>query len=130
MSDNGKEQEQKTWEPSSDSVSGLRKMAILYLVGGVVLGACRLVAGKLVITFLAGGIISALGIGWLMANNPNNKKTGALITGVGILVMLSGVRISILPIITGTALSIITIGSLVLGVKHLILYFIAKGKQY
>ena len=130
MSDNGKENEQKTWEPSTDHLNALRKAAILYLVGGVVLGACRLVAGKLVITVLAGGIISALGIGWLMANNPNNKRTGALITIVGILVMLSGVRISILPIITGTALSILSLGALVLGVKNLIMYFFAQGKRY
>ena len=122
--------EKENWSPSTESLVGLRNAAILYLVGGFVLAGCRFVAGKLVFALVAGGIILAVGMGWSMANNPNNKKTGTQITGVGILVMLSGVRISILPVITGTLLSIITIGSLVLGVKNLVMYFAAQSKRF
>ena len=81
------------------------------------------------LAFGVGGIICAVGVGWFMANNPHNKKTGAIIIGLGILVILSGAKISILPVITGVALSIISMGLLVMGVKNLILYFIAQSKR-
>ena len=123
--------EKEKWTPSTDTLNGLRNAAIFYLVGGLILAALRILAGRLLIfALIGGGIICAVGIGWLMANNPSNKRTGAMITGVGIIVMLSGVRISILPVVTGTLLSIIIIGSLVLGVKNLINYFIAQSKRY
>ena len=125
MSDSDKEK----WFPSTASLADLRKAAIFYLGGGVILAALRFTAGKLALAIGAGGIILAVGLGWLMANNPNNKKTGAIITGIGVLVILSGIRISILPIVTGLILSIITIGSLVMGVKYLVLYFIAQSKH-
>ena len=127
MSDSEKEK----WAPSTETLSRLRNTAIFYLIGGLILAALRLVTGRLLVfALVGGGIICAVGIGWLMANNPSNKKTGAMITGVGIIVMLSGVRISILPVITGTLLSIIIIGFLVMGVKSLIAYFIAQSRRY
>ena len=121
--------EKEKFYPSTESLIRLRNTAIFYLAGGVVLAALRLLAGKLVFTLAGGGIIGAVGVGWLMANNPNNKKTGMMITGLGILIMLSGFRFSILPVITGTALSIITIGFFVLGAKNFIMYIIAQGKR-
>jgi hypothetical protein len=121
--------EKEKFYPSTENLTRLRNAAVFYLAGGLILAALRIAAGKLVFALAGGGIISAVGIGWLMANNPRNKKTGALITGVGILVMLSGVRVSLLPVLTATALSIITVGSLVLGVKNLIMYFIAQSRH-
>jgi len=122
--------EKEKWAPSTESLNRLRNTAIFYFVAGLILVPIRLAAGKLVIAIAAGGIICAVGIGWLMANNPINKKTGMLITGVGIIVMLSGVRISILPMVTALLLSILTVGSLTLGVKYFIQYLSAKSKQY
>ena len=126
MSDSQKEESY----PSTEYMDRLRKAAIFYLVGGLILAALRFVAGKLVFTLVAGGAICAVGFGWLMANNPSNKKTGMLLTGVGILVILSGIRVSILPVVTGVVLSILTMGSLVLGIKNLVMYFIAQNKRY
>jgi len=116
--------------PSTEYLARLRKGAIFYLVGGLILALLRFVAGRIVLALGAGSVICAVGIGWLMANNPNNKKTGALLTGVGVLVMLTGIPHPILKVITATLLSIITIGSLVMGVKHLILYFMAQNRKY
>ena len=122
--------EKEKWAPSTESLNRLRNTAIFYFVAGLILVPIRLAGGKLVFAIATGGIICAVGIGWLMANNPINKKTGMLITGVGIIVMLSGVRISILPMVTALLLSILTVGSLTLGVKYFIQYLSAKSKQY
>ena len=121
--------EKEKWAPSTESLKRLRNTAIFYFAAGLLLVPLRFAAGKMVIALVAGGIICAVGIGWLLANNPVNKRTGMLITGVGILIMLSGIRISILPMITALILSVLTVGFLVLGVKYLIQYFIAENKR-
>ena len=121
--------EKEKWSPSTESLSRLRNAAIFYFVAGLLLVPLRFVAGKMVIALAAGGIVCAVGAGWLLANNPSNKRTGALITSVGAIVMLSGIRISILPMVTALALSTITVGFLVLGVKNLMMYLIAQSKR-
>ena len=130
MSDNQSDNQNESSYPSTEYLTRLRNTALFYLVGGAILFLLRFIAGKLVLAIGAGGIIGAVGIGWLLANNPNNKKTGALLAGVGVLVMLSGIPIPILKIVTGTLIGILTIGALVMGVKHLIMYFIAQNKKY
>jgi hypothetical protein len=115
--------------PSTETLTRLRNMAIWCFAGGAALFACRFVAGKLVFAFGAGVVICALGIGWFMANNPLNKRIGAIIIGVGVLVALSGFRISILPIVTGTLLSILSMWLFFTGVKNLIRYFAEQKKR-
>jgi len=115
--------------PSTETLTRFRNNAIWCFAGGIVLVACRFAAGKLVLAVGAGVIICAVGIGWLLANNPVNKKTGAIIIGIGILVLLSGIKISILPVVTATLLSIISVGLLVLGLKNLVRYFAAQSKR-
>ena len=121
--------EKEKWAPSTESLKRLRNTAIFYFAAGLILVPVRFAAGKIVLALAAGGIICAVGMGWLLANNPVNKKTGALITGVGITVMLSGIRISLLPMVTALVLSTLTVGFLVLGLKYLIRYFTAKNRQ-
>jgi hypothetical protein len=115
--------------PSTEIMTRYRNNAIWCFAGGLVLIVCRFAAGKLPLAVGAGVVICAVGTGWLMANNPVNKKTGALIIGTGILVLLSGIRVSILPVVTATLLSVISIGLLVLGLKNLIRYFVAQSKR-
>jgi hypothetical protein len=129
MNENNNEQNSERNYPSTETLNILRNKAIWCFVGGLSLVACRFVAGKLVYAFGAGVIICALGVGWLMANNPVNKRLGAIIISIGILVMLSGVRLSVLPVITATMLSIISMGLLVMGIKNLIRYFVAQSKR-
>jgi hypothetical protein len=114
--------------PSTEALSRLRNNAIFNLLGFALLFICRIAAGKLVLAIGIGVFICAIAVGWLMANNPDNKKTGAIILSVGILVILSGVKISIFPVITGIALSIISVGLLAMGLKSLFLYFHAKRR--
>ena len=116
--------------PSTETLTRLRNTAIWYFVGGIVLVACRFAVGKIHLAAGASVVICAVGVGWLMANNPLNKKTGVVIIGIGILVLLSGIKISILPVVTALILSVISIGFLVMGVKNLILYFVAQSKRY
>ena len=113
--------------PSTETLSRLRNDAVLYIVGGLILFVlAKIGAGKLPIAFGAGGVICAVGIGWLMANNPLNKKTGAMMLVIGFLVILSGIRISVFPVVIGIALSIISVGMLVKGIIVLFQYFTAQ----
>ena len=116
--------------PSTETLEYLRNNAIFYIAFGLILTACRIVIGKIVLAFGAGAIICAVGIGWIMANNPANKKTGIIVLGVGLLVMLSGIKISIFPMITGILLSIISLGYLVKGVLALFKYFAVLRGRY
>jgi hypothetical protein len=115
--------------PSIETINRFRNNAIWCFAGGIVLVACRFAAGRLPLAVGAGVIICAVGMGWLLANNPVNKRTGAIIIGIGILVLLSGIKISILPVVTATLLSIISIGLLVLGLKNLVRYFAAQSRR-
>ena len=113
--------------PSTETITALLNKALFCIFGGLVLFIlAKIGAGKIVIAFTAGGIICAVGVGWLAANNPVNKKTGAMMLGVGLLVALSGVKVSIFPVITGITLSIISVGLLVKGVITLFQYFAAQ----
>ena len=121
--------EKEKWAPSTESLARLRNTAVFYFAGGLALALLRFFGRFRIVGFVAGGMICAAGVGWLLANNPANKKTGALITGIGVLVLLSGIRINLLMIVTQTLLSIITIGFLTMGVRYLIQYFMAQRKQ-
>jgi hypothetical protein len=116
--------------PVTFSVEGLRKAAVFYFSGGVMLAILQFIARSWIIASIAGIIICAVGIGWLMANNPINKRTGALIIAIGVIVALSKTPIKPLTVVMGIVLSITTMGFLVLGIKNLILYFIAQNKRY
>ncbi|MDR0457329.1 MAG: hypothetical protein LBH20_11690 [Treponema sp.] len=116
--------------PSTETLIRLRNTALFYFISGLVLAVIQFLARQWVIAAVAGIIICAVGIGWLMANNPVNKKTGALITAIGVMVTLSKTPIKPLTVLMGTLLSITIIGFLAMGVKSLIRYFIAQSKQY
>jgi hypothetical protein len=115
--------------PSTESLVRLRNAAVFYFVAGLILAVIQFIARPWIAAVIAGIIICAVGTGWLMANNPVNKKTGMLIIAVGAIVALSKTPIKPLTVLMGTLLSITTIGFLVMGIKNLILYFIAQNKQ-
>ena len=125
MSDSEKEK----WAPSTESLARLRNTAIFYFAGGLALALIQFFSRFHIIGIIAGGVICAVGIGWLLANNPANKKTGALITGIGVLLLLSKIGIPLLKMATMTALNIIVMGFLAMGVRYLVQYFIAQRKQ-
>ena len=116
--------------PSTETMTRLRNAALFYFIAGLVLAVIQFLARQWVIAAIAGVIICAVGVGWLMANNPVNKRTGALIIAVGVIITLSKTPIKPLTVLMGTLLSITTIGFLVMGVKNLILYFVAQSKRY
>jgi hypothetical protein len=116
--------------PSTETLTRLRNATLFYFIAGLILAVIQFLARQWVIAAIAGVIICAVGVGWLMANNPVNKRTGALIIAVGLIITLSKTPIKPLTVLMGTLLSITTIGFLVMGVKTLIRYFIAQSKQY
>ena len=126
MSDSEKEK----WSPSTETLTRLRNTAIFNFAIGLALTVVQFFARQWIIALVAGVIICAVGVGWLMANNPSNKKTGMLITAMGVVVMLSRTPFKPLSVVMGTVLYIAALSFLVLGVKNLIAYLIAQGKRY
>jgi len=108
----------------------LRKNAVRCFAGGLILLAIRFVARIPIIAYVAGGVIVAVGIGWLMANNPSNKKTGLLIIGIGVLQAFSRFPVTHIALFTGIALNVIMMWLLVTGVRNVISYFITQGKRF
>lgn len=115
--------------PSTETTDRLRKTALFYFCGGILLAIIQLLARQWIVAVVAGIIICAVGIGWTMANNPVNRKTGFLIIAVSFVVILSKTPLKLLTVVMGTLLSIITVGFLVFGVKNLVKYFIAQNKR-
>ena len=107
----------------------LRKNAIWCFAGGIVLLALRFVARSPVLAYIAGGAICALGIGWLMAGNPVNRKTGVLIIVTGILQVFSRFPVPHIALFSGLALNIVMMWLLVTGARNVISYFITQGRN-
>jgi len=116
--------------PATSVLDRLRKNAIQCFAGGSILLALRFIARVPIIAYIAGGVICAVGIGWLMANNPANKKTGLFLIGVGVLQVFSRFPVTHVALFTGIALNIVTMWLLVTGVRNLVSYFITQGKRF
>lgn len=115
---------------STSVMERLRRNAIWCFAGGAGLIVIRIIARIPVISYVAGGIICALGIGWLMAGNKTNRKTGILIVGIGVLQAFSRFPVPHISLAAGIALSIATMWLLVTGVRNTISYLITGGKRY
>jgi len=117
--------------PSISVLDRLRGNAIWCFAGGVALAILRLPFMRApVIAFVAGGAICALGIGWLMANNPLNRKAGIFIVVIGALQIFSRFPLQHIMLVANTALGIISMWLLVTGARNLISYIVAQGKRY
>ncbi|MCL2608992.1 MAG: hypothetical protein FWD94_03705, partial [Treponema sp.] len=90
----------------------------------------RFVAFNPLLAYVAGGIICALGVGWLLANNPTNKRVGIFIIVIGLLQGFSRFPIPHIALLAGTALSIATMWLLVTGVRNLLSYLFTRSKRY
>jgi len=115
--------------PTTSVLDRLRWNAIWCFVGGFALLAVRFAARNFVMAAVAGGVICAVGIGWLMANNPANKKKGLLIIVAGALAVLSRFPVAHVALFAGIALNVVTMWLIFTGAKNLIMYFITQGKQ-
>ena len=107
----------------------LRKNAIWCFSGGIALLAIRFVARSPMLAYIAGGAICALGIGWLMAGNPVNRKTGIFIIATGILQALSRFPVTHIALFSGVALNIVMMWLLVTGARNVISYFVTQGRN-
>ena len=117
--------------PTMSVQERLRKNAIWCFAGGVALIVVNLIATRApILSFVAGGIICAMGIGWFMANNPLNKKIGIFIVVVGALRILSGVPV--VPVFRAipVLLNVVAMWLLATGVRNLVSYFITQGKRF
>jgi hypothetical protein len=123
------DEEFKSDYPSTETLDRLKKAAIFYFASGLILAVVQVLFRPMILTIIAGAIICFIGTGWFLANNPVNKKTGALIIAVGIVVALSKTPLKLLTVVMGTLLSIIIIGSLAMGAKYLFTYLVALNKK-
>jgi hypothetical protein len=110
-------------------LDGLRKNAIWCFAGGIVLLALRFVARSPVIAYIAGGALCAVGIGWLMAGNSVNRKTGILIIATGVLQALSRFPVPHIALFSGVALNIVMMWLFVTGTRNVISYFITQSRN-
>ncbi|MCL2558487.1 MAG: hypothetical protein FWE09_08405 [Treponema sp.] len=117
-------------QPRIDGLDRLRRDAIRCFVGGVALIALRLIARLPVLSYAAGGLIVALGIGWMLANNPVNKRTGIFIIVLGILQAFSRFPVPHIALVAGTALGVANMWLIVTGARYLISYMMGQGKRY
>ena len=117
--------------PSTSVLERLRKNAVWCFAGGFALAILRLpFARGPIVAFAAGGVICAVGIGWLMANNPVNRKIGIFIIAVGVLQILSRFPVPHVMLFANTVLGIATMWLLVTGVRNVVSYFITQGKRF
>ena len=106
--------------PSTETLEKMKRDAFFFIISGIVLIICTLTMGKPPLAIAAGVIIGAVGIGWLLASNPQNKKTGAIVVVVGGLIILAGAR---LPVFRFLVPVLLFAGSFGLLAKGVITYF-------
>ena len=125
MSDNVRD-----YKPSTEALKKLRNTTILCFLGGIILLVVLVLpfARFWYIGLIIGFIICAIGIGWLLGSSQDNKKNGAIILAVGIIVSLSKVPIKPVMAVMGTIVVIIAIGLLVMGIINLLKYFSTSNR--
>jgi hypothetical protein len=104
--------------PSTSSLAKQGITAVGCLAGGVFLFVLQAIARFRVLGLVAGALACVVGIVSLMSKDPADRKPGAVITGAGVLVVLSKTGIPLLKAAAGTLLSIGAFGLLAIGVLN------------
>jgi len=117
--------------PSTAVLDRLRRNAIWCFAGGLIL-IVSLLASRVfpILLAVSGGIAFAAGIGWLLANNPVNRKVGILILVVGILQILSRLPLTLFRSGIPVLLNIFAMWLIATGIRNLVSYFITQGKRF
>jgi hypothetical protein len=92
--------------------------AVAYTSGGVFLFVLQAVSRMRVFGLILGAVVCAAGIASLLSKDPADKKAGALVTGAGVLVILSKSGIPAIQAAAGTLLAIGATGLLAMGVLN------------
>ena len=109
---------------SASSLTRLGISAIGYTVGGLLLFVLQMVARFRVVGMLIGLALCVFGIVSLLSKDPADRRPGAVITGAGVLTLLSKVSIPIVQAVSGTLLSIGAFGLLYFGLRNGIRFLI------
>ena len=125
MSDN-----EQAYKPSTEAMKKSRNTIILCFFGGIILLVVLVLplAKLWYIGLIIGVVICAIGAGWLLGRDKSNKKNGALILVVGIIVSLSKVPVKPVMAVMGTIVAVLAIGLLVMGIINLLKYFSASNR--
>ena len=115
--------------PSTSTLSKHGITAVGCTAGGIFLLIMQTIARSTVLGLILGGIACVVGIISLASRDSTDKKAGAIITGAGVLVMLSKTKIPFIGPLSGVLISISAVGLLALGVWNAIKFFIGLKKR-
>lgn len=115
--------------PSTSTLSKQGITAVGCTAGGIFLLIMQTIARSTVLGLILGGIACVVGIISLASRDSTDKKAGAIITGAGVLVMLSKTKIPFIGPLSGVLISISAVGLLALGVWNAIKFFIGLKKR-
>ena len=109
---------EQTGYPAASTLAKQGIAAVAYTAGGVFLFALQAVARFRVLGLIIGAVACVVGVVSLMSKDPADRKPGAVISGAGVLVVLSKTGIPLLKAAAGTLLNIGAIGLLAIGVLN------------
>ena len=115
--------------PSTSSLAKMGLSAVGFTTGGLLLLVLQGLARAPVLGLIVGGIVSVIGIISLLSKDPDDKKAGALITGAGVLVLLSKIGFTPIKALAGTLLGIGAVGLLAIGIWRGIKFFLGLKKR-
>ena len=104
--------------PSTTTLTKQGITAVTCTAGGLFLLLIQTIARLPVLGLIIGGIACVVGIVSLLSNDPTDKKAGIVISGAGILLMLSKTGIPLIRAAAGTLISFGSIGLLALGILN------------
>jgi hypothetical protein len=104
--------------PSTSILAKQGIAAVACLAGGGFLFVLQAMARFRVLGLIVGVAACVVGIASLMSKDPSDRKPGAVITGAGVLVVLSKTGFPLLKTAAGTLLGIGAIGLLAMGVLN------------
>ncbi|MDR2480416.1 MAG: hypothetical protein LBD48_14055 [Treponema sp.] len=102
--------------PSTPALARRGLTAVACTAGGVFLLILQAIAPFKVLGLAAGALACIIGIVSLLSKDPADRKAGAVITGAGVLVMLSKSGRPFIQAAAGTLLGIGAVGLLAMGI--------------
>jgi len=115
--------------PSTSTLSKQGLTAVACTAGGLFLLILQSIARFRVLGLIIGGVACVLGIISLLSKDSADKKAGMVISGAGILALLSKIGPAPLKALAGTLIAISGVGLLALGIWNAIKFFKGLRKR-
>jgi len=113
--------------PSTAVLSKLGITAVCYTAGGIFIFLLQIFTRIKMLGPIVGAVVCVVGIVSLLSRDTADRKAGVIITGAGVLVILS--KIPVIAPAAATLLSIGGVGLLAMGIINGIKFFIGLNKR-